>query len=294
MRLEIVDTPDEQINDRVLESTDTTFKGIEHRQMNDRVLESTDTTFKGIGHRQMTDRVLESTDNTFKGIGHRQMNDGVLESTDTTFNGIRHRQKTEDGLSHITACSRHGLEVLLSARNNLISCSIRKRRDRCRRRFGDDAVCRGEKYSDSGICCIGVSVERRRDKGTYMFYVKPRPRWACNRCATFWRQKNANRREVVEVVVIFFIKVVEQSLVKISRSQSFEHAQKTSRGLFWSQTGCSAFLEADRSPTFSISNLALIDRQASCKRNQAVDTQSQAHKPLMKSCFGGFPIPFNS
>ena len=200
MRLEIVDTPDEQINDRVLESTDTTFKGIEHRQMNDRVLESTDTTFKGIeqrqmndvvlestattfkgiGHRQMNgreleftdttnDRVLESTDTSFKGIEHRQMNDRVLESTDTTFNGIRHRQKTEDGLSHVTACSRHGLEVLLSARNNLISCSIRKRRDRCRRRFGDDAVCRGEKYSDSGICCIGVSVERRRDKGTYMY-----------------------------------------------------------------------------------------------------------------------------
>ena len=38
-------------------------------------------------------------------------------------------------------------------------------------------------------------------------------------------------------------KVVEQSPVKISRSQSFEHAQKTSRGLFWSQTGCNSFLE---------------------------------------------------
>ena len=186
MRLEVVDTPDEQINDRalestdttfkgikhppmngrVLESTDTTFKGIEHRQTNDRVLESTDTTFKGIEHRQVKERVLESMDTTFTGIGHRQMNDHVLESTATTFKGIGHRQNAEDGLSHITACMRHGLEVLLSARNNLISCSVRKRRDRCRRRFGDDAVCRGEKDSDSGICCIGVNVERRRNKGT--------------------------------------------------------------------------------------------------------------------------------
>ena len=169
MRLELVDTPDEQMNDRVLESTDTTFKGIGQPQINDRVMESTDTTFKGIVHGQMNDRVLEYTDTTFKGIGHRQMNDGVLESTATTFKGIGHRQNTEDRLSHITACSRHGLEVLLSARNNLISCSIRKRRDRCRRRFGDDAVCRGKRDSDSGICCIGVNVERRRDKGMYMY-----------------------------------------------------------------------------------------------------------------------------
>ena len=61
-----------------------------------------------------------------------------------------------------------------------------------------------------------------------------------------------------------FTKVATRSLIKISHSQSLEHAQKTSCDWFQSPTSCKGFLEVtDQSPTScqSVTNWYPISRQ---------------------------------